>query len=388
MQNENSTITLIGSGEFGEGMARTYRAILARTRSEPHAVFLDTPAGFETNSDQISVKAREYFARHLDLALEIASYKNSKRATARQTAAALGVLLHANFILAGPGSPTYAARNWRGSPVWHSVLNRFSRGAHLVFASAAAISVGAWTLPVYEIYKAGAELFWGEGLDLFRVLNMQLAIIPHWNNNEGAHDTRFCFMGAERFHELETLLPADTTIFGIDEQTACIFEPDTQVGHVMGAGNVTIRRGGNEWMYASGQTFSFARLHSAELPPTARDDRSLPEAAPFETNETTRYLAELARALDEVAEPEVKRDLIDRAHTTMHELSADWLDNSHTVPTADPTPYVEALIHIRNRLRGAKQYTLADEIRKQLAVLGIELNDSSSGTTWRKIESD
>lgn len=387
MQNESGTIGLIGSGEFGEGMARVYRAIIARTESEPHAVFLDTPAGFETNSDQISVKAREYFARHLNLALEIASYKNSKRATAHEIATALGVLLRANFILAGPGSPTYVTRNWRGSPVWDSVLNRFSRGAHLVFASAAAISMGAWALPVYEIYKAGSELFWSEGLNLFRVLNMQLAIVPHWNNHEGAHDTRFCFMGAERFHELEALLPAGTTILGIDEQTACVFDPGTQMGHVMGAGNVTIRCDGNEWSYASGQTFPFARLQSAERSPMTPANRSLSESAPPEPDETTRYLAQLARALNEAVEPEVKRDLIDRAHNAIHEMSADWLDNSHTVRTADPAPYVEALIHVRKELRDAKQYALADDIRKRLLELGIELQDSGTGTTWRRVGS-
>jgi cysteinyl-tRNA synthetase len=42
------------------------------------------------------------------------------------------------------------------------------------------------------------------------------------------------------------------------------------------------------------------------------------------------------------------------------------------------------MIEIRQKLRDAKQYALADEIRKSLAELDIVLEDSADGTTWRK----
>lgn len=385
MQTARGTITLIGSGEFGDGMARVYRTILSRTPSEPHAVFLDTPAGFELGSDQISSKARDYFERHLNESLEIASFKNKQRANALQVENALRVLLGANFILAGPGSPTYIVRNWQATPIWESVLYRFQQGAHLVFASAAAIAMSASVLPVYEIYKAGADLHWSEGLDLFRAFDMQLAVVPHWNNSEGAHDTRFCYMGAERFHELETLLPQGTTVLGIDEHTACLFEPDAETCRVMGAGRVTIRCDGQEWSYATGQTFPFGQLQNSS-PRTSGPVQTAPMPLdPGNKGETTRYLVHLARALDEVNEPDAKRTLIDRAHDTMHELSAGWLETSHSDTVQAIAPFIETLIDIRSRLREAKQFALADEIRQRLLALGIELQDSSTGTTWHKI---
>ncbi|MHB9033175.1 MAG: cysteine--tRNA ligase [Anaerolineae bacterium] len=44
---------------------------------------------------------------------------------------------------------------------------------------------------------------------------------------------------------------------------------------------------------------------------------------------------------------------------------------------------VELLIETRNNLRLAKQWALADDIRKSLMALGIELRDSAEGTTWK-----
>ena len=70
-----------------------------------------------------------------------------------------------------------------------------------VFASAGAIAIGRYTLPVYEIYKAGHDLHWQDGLDLFGPFGLNLAFVSHWNNGEGGADldTSHCFMGKERF---------------------------------------------------------------------------------------------------------------------------------------------------------------------------------------------
>ena len=46
-------------------------------------------------------------------------------------------------------------------------------------------------------------------------------------------------------------------------------------------------------------------------------------------------------------------------------------------------PFIELLIEIRRELRAAKQYAAADLIRSRLADLGVALEDSPSGTTWR-----
>ena len=52
-------------------------------------------------------------------------------------------------------------------------------------------------------------------------------------------------------------------------------------------------------------------------------------------------------------------------------------------PALDIEPFIELLISIRNQLREAKQWQLADDIRAKLAELGIALEDTPQGTVWR-----
>src|SRR5262249_8352589 len=122
--------------------------------------------------------------------------------------ATVAPLRQADYIFAGPGSPTYASRHLRDTLAWPLMGERRAAGATVAFASAAAIARGRYVLPVYETYKAGADLGWERGLDLFP--GCDLAILPHWNNAEGGAglDTTYCFMGAERFARLHALLPA------------------------------------------------------------------------------------------------------------------------------------------------------------------------------------
>ena len=88
-----------------------------------------------------------------------------------------------------------------------------TNGGCLVAASAAALTVGRLTLPVYEIYKVGHDLHWVEGMDILGQFGFDLVVIPHWNNAEGGtHDTRFCFMGEPRFRRLESLIPEEVPV--------------------------------------------------------------------------------------------------------------------------------------------------------------------------------
>jgi len=53
------------------------------------------------------------------------------------------------------------------------------------------------------------------------------------------------------------------------------------------------------------------------------------------------------------------------------------------MPSLDAEPFIQLLISIRNQLREAKQFQLADEIRAKLAELGIILEDTPEGTITR-----
>jgi cysteinyl-tRNA synthetase len=46
-------------------------------------------------------------------------------------------------------------------------------------------------------------------------------------------------------------------------------------------------------------------------------------------------------------------------------------------------PFIELLIETRRDLRAAKQYEMADKLRKQLEALGVILEDTPSGTKWK-----
>jgi cysteinyl-tRNA synthetase len=45
--------------------------------------------------------------------------------------------------------------------------------------------------------------------------------------------------------------------------------------------------------------------------------------------------------------------------------------------------FIQLLLDTRNGLRKAKQYELADDIRKRLEELGVVIEDTAGGTTWK-----
>jgi hypothetical protein len=338
------TITLIGSGEMSPSMGKVHRTVLSRITGAVHPVFLDTPAGFELNADEISTRAIQYFEQSLNLELVVASFKTTTAAAPDRVADVLHKLRRANYIFAGPGSPTYAVRHWRNSPVGGAMAQRLAEGAHVVLASAAAIAVGRYVLPVYEIYKVGQDPHWVDGLDLLGPYGLELAILPHWNNGEGgSHDTRYCFVGQPRMRYLEQRLSDSATILGIDEYTACIIDLGHEECQVMGAGQITVRqKGREEKLYRAGASFSMDELRV-------------------------------------------------RGHTTIAERSptiplADWIEWPDTQECDDEAlaPYIDTLVDIRARLRAEQHWALADEVRDRLAEMGIVLEDGPTATTWKR----
>ena len=65
---------------------------------------------------------------------------------------ALNRVRAADYLFAGPGSPTYALRQWAGTQVPDLVRAKLRHGGAVTFASAAALTLGRFTVPVYEIY--------------------------------------------------------------------------------------------------------------------------------------------------------------------------------------------------------------------------------------------
>jgi hypothetical protein len=134
-------IALMGSGELTSTMVEVHKELLGALPDPTRATFLDTPAGFQLNADQISRRAIEYFRRHVKQPMTLASYKARGLGTSYEAEAAYQQLREADFVLIGPGSPSYAVRQWRSSPIPEILAARVASGGCLVAASAAALTV-------------------------------------------------------------------------------------------------------------------------------------------------------------------------------------------------------------------------------------------------------
>src|SRR5207248_3118481 len=261
-------IAIFGSGETSPAMTSVHQELIARV-SDPqlNAVLLDTPFGFQENADEIATRTIAYFREHVGCEIRLASYRHGGRATALEFEQFLTRLGDANYVFAGPGSPTHALRHWRDIAVRERLSAKIREGGCVAFASAAAVGLGAYALPVYEIYKVGADPTWTEGLDLLGTIGVRCAVIPHYDNREGGtHDTRFCYMGEPRLRLLESMLPDDVLILGVDEYTACIIDVDAQSVTVRGRGGVTVRRRGIERRWER-TTFALSELPHPQVGP-------------------------------------------------------------------------------------------------------------------------
>lgn len=51
--------------------------------------------------------------------------------------------------------------------------------------------------------------------------------------------------------------------------------------------------------------------------------------------------------------------------------------------SADAAPFIDLLLEVRRDLRAAQQWALADQIRDRLSALGVSVEDTAQGATWR-----
>ncbi|MEI8166645.1 MAG: hypothetical protein WCG26_09700 [Chloroflexales bacterium] len=340
-------IALLGSGETAPAAGVVYDQLTRTAQAPLKLAILETPAGFQPNAARVAGKVAEYLATRLQrLRPQIVQLPARARGTALSpdNPATTEGLRDAGLIFLGPGSPTYTVQQLQGSLAWTRLVARQRRGVPLVTASAATIAMGALALPVYEIYKVGAELHWQPGLDLLRPYGLALVFVPHWDNAEGGAelDTSRCFMGRERFARLLALLPDDLTVVGIDEHTGLILDLGAGVGHVLGRGGVTIVRGGAEQRIEQKGRLALSELGPLHLPA-----------------------------------PDVGLD------------AAVWADMASVetvaaVPAAPAAPAeVLALVAAREAARASRDWAAADVLRGRIAALGWQVQDTPAGPVLR-----
>lgn len=413
-------VALIGSGELSGTMVETHKLLLASPGVQGPALFLDTPAGFQENVDLLSRRAAGFFREHILHSLVPASFKSARALDSQGTDKLFRLLGSAGYVLMGPGSPTYAVRQLRDTAIPSLLSAMVKKGGSLAVASAAALTAGSHTLPVYEIYKVGQEPYWEEGLNILSALGLNVVVVPHWNNAEGGnHDTRYCYMGEKRFRFLEEKLPPESTVLGIDEHTACIIDFASGEIKVKGIGNLTIRREGREQILHSGGRMALEELTSSnEVFRQAQADylTGKEDSAPREETLTGFWVelhhmektfresleqGNIATATNQLLEVD---SLLWRAHVELENpefvSQGRELYREMIVMTGTTRPgvgkklspgrnkLIGGFITLREEYRRAKRWPEADRIRHVLQESGIVIEDTPGGPQWRPTGQD
>jgi hypothetical protein len=408
-------LTIMGSGETAPTMVKTHRALIERLGAEAKALVLDTPYGFQENAPELAMRAREYFRQSVGHPIEVAGLLRVSAADELTLAQGLRRIRGAAYLFAGPGSPTYTLRQWNGTPVPGEVAAKLRSGGAVTFASAAALTLGRCTVPVYEIYKVGDEPRWLDGLDLLAEIDLHVAVIPHYDNAEGGHhDTRFCYLGERRLRMMEALLPEGVHVLGVDEHTGVILDLDADTATVVGNGCITVRAHGDSTVYPSGSVVPIDALRrpgaaspqARRTPDVASAKDGAPEQAPAtslaadtarceaafaaalaarDADGAARAVLELEAAITAWSADTLQSDEGDRARAALRSMIVALGEAAGAGlrdPRAAVAPFVEALLAVRAAARAEKRFDLADLVRDHLTGAGVEVRDTRDGVEW------
>jgi hypothetical protein len=440
-------LTIMGSGETAPTMVSTHRSLTAQLPKPVKAVLLDTPYGFQENAPELATRAVEYFRNSVNVDITVAGlvrlHDTHIAADTVQIERGLRAIADATYIFAGPGSPTYALRQWSGSAIASSIIDKLMNGGIVTFASAAALTLGKVTVPVYEVYKVGQDVQRLDGLDVLSAIGINAAVIPHYDNAEGGnHDTRFCYLGETRLCMFEKMLDDDTYVLGIDEHTGLVIDLDTAVAKVVGNGTVTLRLRDDSYVYESGTTIPLSVLQdpwtlsnsstgemgaqdvgtsdvrsqsasrSGEHPGSplgVGEDRSKSASRSGEhpgslaaeldlrqqefgdamtardADGAVRACLALEQAIHDWSADTLQGDIADKARAAVRSMISalgDAAIGGVRNPRDVVAPYVEAMLAIRATVRAEKRYDLSDVIRDAFVNIGIEVRDTATGVEW------
>lgn len=335
-------IAFLGSGETSLAGGRIFESLARRFPQPLRIAILETPAGFELNADLVAGRVANFLETRLQNYKPIVDVIPArKRGTefSPDNPDILGPLLHADMIFMGPGSPTYAVRQLQGSLAWDIIRAKHRLGATLIFASAATIAIGAWALPVYEIYKVGEDVHAKPGLNLFQDYGVMLSFIPHWNNAEGGADldTSRCFVGMDRFAHWCNLLPAENTTLGLDEHTGIVMDFESGMCEILGVSSVSLVRDCDPVIHPAGVKFPLSEIGELRAPDPLDDGLS--------------------------------------------KQAWDMVVNAPRLGEDTPPAEVLSLAEQRITARANKNWAESDRLREQISALGWTVQDGRNGYT-------
>ena len=349
-------------------------------------------------------------------------------------------LAAAPLVFAGPGSPTYALRQWQGTLVPPVLAEKLALGGALTFASAAALTLGAVTVPVYEVYKVGEDPHWVPGLDLLAAIGLHVALIPHYDNAEGGtHDTRFCYLGEQRLARLERELPEGAFVLGVDEHSALCIDLDAGRASVAGHGGVTVRVQGRSARIEAGEAMDLSRI--VEMADELASGHGGADGAKVTAGDGASGLGGAVGAVgaigaDSAVAPRVEGPPLLGAIRRLEESfragargagrgrhgggragarrRAVGVERRHPAvrrprpgprqpaghgrragragragardPAVVVGPFVELALTLRDAARRERRFADADAVRDRLVALGVEVNDTPDGSQWRVVD--
>ncbi len=358
MQEVNGSIAILGSGETSPNLVSVHRNLINKIDGEVIASLIDTPFGFQENADQLVDKLIEFYDVSLNLEINLASFRNKKFFKSVEYFEFIKKIQSSNFIFSGPGSPSYATKNWIDTDVPEIFKERLCSGSSLIFASAAASTLGIRTIPVYEIYKVGIDPYWEKGINLLEVFDIDCVVVPHFNNKEGGnHDTSISYLGAKRMEILQEIQP--TNILGIDEHTALIIDAKENLFEVEGLGQVTVINQNETQNFKNGEKYSLDDL------------RKLLEST--ETKQIKVRADNDQNSQDEQIEDVLRKEIA--------ELRLEIEKNNKNLENINNL--INKLISYRIELRSSKKYEESDIVRDFLTESNIEIEDDRNSSSWK-----
>jgi len=229
-------ILLAGGAEFGGQMAVADRQAiqLAGGPGVPISI-IPAAAAPDHNHQRAGQNGVNWFK---DLGATTVSFVPLVDNTTADDPAVVEALARARLIYLLGGFPGHLAQSLRGSRSWQAIMSAYQAGAVIAGSSA-----GAMVLCEY-FYDPGSSRV-VPGLELIK----GICILPH-------HDT-FGKNWAVRLHEL---LP-NTTLIGIDEETAVMCNVSQGFGRVHGKGEITVYHRGKLDTIGPDRAFKLSRLN-------------------------------------------------------------------------------------------------------------------------------
>ena len=104
----------------------------------------------------------------------------------------------------------------------------------------------------------------------------------------------------------------------------------------------------------------------------------------FNTPLAIAALHELVKAINTARDNSATDEQLQPAQATLRELTGVLgLRLQEKQGSGDADKFIDLLVEVRSEVRKQKLWALSDQIRDQLKELGVMIEDSKDGTTWR-----